>query len=402
MTRVSLQSLACSPGNVLQLIDVGGPGGAQQVFVDLSSQLDSVQWRVTAAVPASGWLHDQLKSNGVDTVIIPISRGPFDWRYLANLARVVRRRKIDLIHAHLLGPTLYASIVGLLLRVPVVATFHGQVDISPGERFRRTKFAIINSACRRVIFVSDALRRFFLTSTPLRADIAEVIHNGIDFGSADTAAARSLRNELGIDSDALLIGAVGNVRPPKAYDVLLRVAARLATVSPRYRFVVVGAADDTALDARLKQTRDEMGLQDVVHFIGFRSDVPGLMKQFDAYLMTSSLEGLSLSTIQALAAGVPTVATRCGGPEEIIAHERTGLLAEVGDDQALADAIRQLTADPARAAAVAAAGSRDVRARFGMGRMVAAHERLYGEVVADTHSGSHSPAATRLPSVSRS
>jgi len=369
--------------SVLHLIDQGGPGGAQTVFVDLATRMDRSRWRPIAAVPGAGWVADALTARGIQPVVTPIRHGPFDPRYLLQLISMIRRERVDLVHAHLLGPSVYGGLAGIACGVPVISTFHGHVDVAPDERFRGLKFRIIGRAAGAVVFVSERLRQFFLSVTPLDPGCTAVIHNGVDLSAFRPDAARPFRREMGVGSDEFLVGAVGHIRPPKAYDVFIRAAAQLRRVSASFRFVIVGLPEGTLL-SDLTRLRDELGLRDAVTFAGFREDIQRVMAALDVYVISSSTEGFSLSAVQAMACGVPVVATRCGGPEEIVTDGATGLLVEVADPGAIARAVAALWEAPDLRRRLALSGQGSVRQRFSQERMIGAYDELYGRCIQDS------------------
>ena len=375
--------------NVLHLIDTGGPGGAETIYLNVVDGLDRERWRSVAAVPWREWLSAELEQRDIEPRLLTTS-GSFDVRYLRRLHELVRRERIDLIHTHLLTSSVYASAVARLARIPVVCTFHGQVDLSAAGRFAAVKFRIVNRRRNRVVFVSESLRRALLATAPLAGSNSRVIYNGIDVARFHTGRDDSLRAELGIGPEALLIGAVGNIRPAKSYRVLLRAMSLLNARGQSSHLVIAGDAQGSLYE-ELLALRHELGLESSVHFVGFRSDIPRLMQNFDLYVLSSSSEGFSLSTVQALASGLPVVATRCGGPEEIISANETGVLVPPDSPGALADALGELLRDPARRGRLAQAGRRSVLERFSLESMVREYSALYEECLG------MSPAAAPLP-----
>lgn len=333
------------PITVMHLISTSGPGGAETACVNLIRGLDPARWRGIVVLPEKGWLYDQVQRAGGQPIVL--ARGSrFDLpSYFVALARLVRKHKVGLIHGHLFGPSYCASLLGLLMKLPVVGTLHGQVDLHPEERFKRIEFGLLNRGASRVVFVSESLRRFFLGTGLLRIEITAVIPNGVDAERFSRAPDRSLRAAFGASDDDFLVGAVGNVRPAKGYDVLLRAAALLIARSANYRFVVVGEADSD-LGLRLLSLREELGLVDCVSFPGYLTDVTTALNAFDLYAITSRSEGFSISTVEAMAAGLPVVATRCGGPEEIVDDGVSGILVDNGSPEAVAAAIESLRVNP--------------------------------------------------------
>ena len=364
---------------ILHIIDLVGPGGAQSVYLDLASRLDPAQWMSVAAVPGEGWLHQALADRSVATRIAPIRKTTFDWRYLHRVASLIRSERIDLVQAHLLGSGVYGVLAGVLTSVPVVVTFHGQVDIAPNERFRRAKFAILNRA-RRVVLVSNALRTYFLSTTRIRPERTAVIENGIDAPCFHPGGDRHYRGEWGMKAGDFLVGAIGHIRPAKDYETLLRAARILCDEQPGYRFVIVGGVDNQAYYDRLCGLQRELGLERAVTFTGAINDAAAVLPAFDVYALTSSAEGFSLSTVQAQASGVPVVVTKCGGPEEIVEDQVSGLLADVSSPASVAAAIARLRADAQLRARLVQQGLR-LASRFSIDRTIDQYASLYAQCV---------------------
>jgi glycosyltransferase involved in cell wall biosynthesis len=364
---------------VLHLIDSWGAGGAETVFADLATGLDPARVHSLAAVPRpTGWLHDELVRRGVEPAILP-SGGAFDLRHLARVVALIRRERVDLVQAHTFGTTVYAGTAGFLCRVPVVATFHGFVDLARDDARRAIKLRALAAGTRRVVCVSQSLRRALLEESPLRPEEVAVIFNGVDVTRFRPGRNEAIRRELGVADDELLIGAVGNVRRPKGYEILLEAAALLAREGIRCRIVVAGIARGP-LFAELEERHAALGLGSMVRFIGFRDDVDDFYRALDIYLLTSHSEGFSLSTVQALASGLPVVATRCGGPEEIVTDGVDGVLTAAGSPREIAAAISALANDPARRGRLAGAARVAAESRFSTEAMLGAYEELYEEL----------------------
>jgi glycosyltransferase involved in cell wall biosynthesis len=361
--------------NILHVIDTCGPGGAETVFLELAKGLDASRWRSFVAIPGTGWVYDTLVAHGFDPIITPLQRA-FDVRYLVALCGAVRRHRIDLIQTHLFGAGVYGALAGLLCGVPVISTFHGRPDLSENGKYRAAKFGIMRRGVTKVVFVSESLRQFFLSAGDLKADRTTVISDGIDVSVFAPRRDTSLRRELGVGDGEVLVGAVGNLRPAKSYDVLLRAAALLHRQALPYRFVVVGDAQGP-LYQDLLALRDQLGLGSMVTFTGFKSGVHDVMNNLDLYASTSSSEGFSLSVVQAMACGVPVVATKSGGPEEIITHDVDGLLVDTDSPEQVAQALQRLGTEPATRGRFTQAGRKAVETRFTLTHMVHSYEHLY-------------------------
>lgn len=365
--------------NVLHLINTGGPGGAETVYVELVRRLDPRRWGAVAVAPNREWMFDRLVEMGQEPVLLR-SHARFDHRYMGGLWRLIRERNVRLIHSHFFGPSVTASILGLACNVPAVSTIHGEGDMAAQESFRALKLGLLRRGADRVVFVSEALRRSFLARGELDPRQTEVIPNGIgpEFFISQQPA---LRQEFGAGPEDFLVGAVGNLRWAKGYDVLLRAFSILRQRSPAYRLVIVGQAEGE-LYHELLALRDELGLAGHVVFTGFRDDVPAILAALDVYAMSSRSEGFSLSTVQAMAGGLPIVATRCGGPETILRDGVTGLFTEPESPAGLADAISFVREHREEGARLGAQARRVARERYSVQEQVRRYEELYEACIA--------------------
>jgi glycosyltransferase involved in cell wall biosynthesis len=372
---------------ILHMIETGGTGGAETVYLNLVRGL--TRWRHVTVLPKREWMYDQLTDFGMQPILLA-DRRVFDVVYFARMTALIKRRGVDLIHAHLFGSAVRAALLARVCGIPAIATLHGGIDLGARERFRRLKVEIVNRGLKQIVFVSEPLRRSLLESVPLRPDLATVIPNGIDASRFSSSDGHSFRAEFGIAPDEFVVGTVGTPgRSAKGLDVLLDVAALLKTRSPGIRFVIVGDLD-LGRGTELLSQRAARGLTDDVIITGFRSDVPRALAAFDVYALTSRSEGFSLALIEAMASGLPVVATRCGGPEQIVTDGVTGLLVENGSVEAIATAIERLRSSAAERQRLGAGGRDAVKQRFSLDKQLRSYERLYEQCLANG-AGSSTP-----------
>lgn len=364
---------------ILHIIDTTGPGGAETVFIDLATNLPPDQYHSVVVIRGRGWVYEELCRRGVTPILLE-AKGSFNWRYLKALTSLIRRERVDLIQSHLLGSNVYSALAGLITRKPVVATFHGAVDIGERERLPGLKFGAINLGASSIVAVSDSLRENIVNRTPLRSHKTSVIYNGINTADFNRPPADALRRQMGWHADDMIIGSLGNIRPAKAYDVLLRAAALLKDRTPRFRFVIAGQGKGGLYEDLLK-LKAELGLDDTVHFLGFNDNPAEFLSNLDLFLLSSSSEGFSIATIQAMAAGLPVIATRSGGPEEIITHAETGWLVPVGNPEAITQAIETLSADRDLRTTMARKGQQHARLTFDIHAMLSAYQRIYESLI---------------------
>jgi glycosyltransferase involved in cell wall biosynthesis len=380
------------PRTVLHLIETSGIGGAERVLVDISRNVDRDLWRAVVVVPWSGWLLDRLTEAGVEAIEVR-QRGPLDLAYLWRVAGIARRVKADILHSHLFGSAVRAGILSPALRIPAVATIHGEDDFRPTERWSSVKLPIIRRGVRDIVFVSEPLRRSCLQLMRLPEEMTSVINNGVDASEFSPGKTSSLRSQLGIRPNAFVVGCVGRLQPIKGVETFLAAAALLRASSPDYHFVIIGSGTD-AYTGQLVALRNSLGLADDVVFTGARDDVSDAMTAFDVYALTSRSEGFSLSTIEAMASGRPVVATRCGGPEQILHDGATGLLVENGSAEAVAGAIERLRRNPTERARIGRAAREAVLRRYTVDAQVRAYQDLYDRALMPRHQARQEPRAS--------
>jgi glycosyltransferase involved in cell wall biosynthesis len=202
-----------------------------------------------------------------------------------------------------------------------------------------------------------------------------VIHNGIDPGrQPDEGERMRARKTLGFGADAFLVGSVARLDPVKDLKTLIAAYARLHTHPGHAALVLVGDGEERAA---LEACARDLGVAGGVHFVGYRADIRHLLAAFDVYVNSSVSEGVSLTILEAMATGLPVVATRVGGTPEVVLHGNTGLLVEPRDPAALATAIDELGRDRDRGRALGAAGRVRVDTFFTIDRMVSDYARVY-------------------------
>lgn len=364
---------------ILHCIDTTGPGGAETMFIELAERFSRAPFESVAMIRGKGWVNDQLLSRNID-VVEADSKGSFNFRFLRALVREMRSRSIDLIHAHLLGANVYCAIAGRLTGVPVISTFHGSMDISAIEKMARFKLLIVRT-CSTTVAVSEGLRDQIAGRMGVQAELVRLIQNGVDCSHFRDAEPLGLRKQFRLGPDAFLFGSLGNIRPAKAYDVGLRTLQRLRSEGINAHWVVAGQGrPGDQLLGELQTLARTLGVAPYVQFLGFVNTPERFLADLDVLLLCSTSEGHPLALVQAMAAEVPVVATRCG-VEGMLGNGLRGGLAEVGDAEGLAAAVRTAlyrspqVLDRARAAREFARSTFDTRAIFNE------YEALYRELL---------------------
>ena len=360
------------PTTVLHLSSSSGPGGAEMVAAGVAAGLDPAHYRSVVCLFRDGWLRERCEHLGLETHVLHMN-GMLDLAWLRRFKRLLRDRRVALIHAHEFGANTWGTMAGRLAGRPVVTTVHGRSYYAASGR-RRLAYRVVSRASLMVA-VSEDVKRFVVGATGVSEERVRVVHNGIEVQpSVSPEARRRAREELGLTATHPIVTLVGSLYEVKGHRYLLEAVPRILKVHPSAVFLIAGRGDcETALRA---QARD-LGIEARARFLGLRQDVPVLLDLCDVFVQPSLSEGLSIAILEAMAAGKPVVTTRVGGNPELVVEGETGLLVEPANAPALADAVIRVLADPAAARRLGQSGLERVRSRFSMTRMVREYEAIY-------------------------
>lgn len=292
-----------------------------------------------------------------------------------ELARELRGRGVDLVHCADLRAAPVGALAGRLARRPVLCHVRNRyATVSPADR---QWFWAVN----RFAFVSQATWSDFGYRVPARRGI--VVYDGIALPPlGDRASARAaVRSEFGVPPEAPLIGMVARMEPQKDYETLAGAAARLRAAHPEARFMIVGGISGLEEYRRhfavVQDWLDAHGVRDRFIFTGYRADVEHLMLAMDVFVLSTHNEGLPLVILEAMAAGLPVVASDVDGVPEAIEHGATGLLAPPRRPERLAAEIHKLLEDPSLRRAIGERARDAVASRFTVEGFGAAMRAVY-------------------------
>lgn len=348
---------------IAHLVIGGDVAGGQMVALQLARAARARGDRVVFISPTRGPFTDLVKREGMEVYVVDVSR-TFRVAGLARLIRLLRRVDADVLHTHTaLAANVLSRVGGRLAGVSVVSHLHIENHFRPNRVARAMHVSLDNATAhlaRRVIAVSESTARS-LVEQGYPQNLVDVVHNGIDLARHSGGGA-GLRVELGIADDAPLVLEVGRLCVVKGQRELIDAAAQLDGLH------VVLAGDDLeqggAYRAMLERVAAGHGIADRVHFLGYRGDVDALLAQADVVALPSWIEGLPLVVLEAMAHAKPVLATPVGGTAELVDDGVTGVLVPARDPARLAEALRELVADPDRAHRLGAAGRARVQREF--------------------------------------
>lgn len=362
--------------NILFIIESSETGGAENLFLELVLRIDRSRFNPHVALLYEGWLSERFRENGIDPHMIPTGKGGFDIRMLNGIRLLIKKNSIDLVHSHLFTTNVYASVCGALASIPVISTFHGTMDVDMADPLKKLKWAVVNRFSTRIVFVSRYLLEYFASRKLARASKSLVIHNGIDVERFCNCATKiDARRNLGLPIDSFIVGCVGDLRPAKDYETALRATSQLKERIPSIKLVIAGSK--TALLNDLLALSRALGIDKDVYFLGFRPDIENVLPAFDVYLSSSITEGFSLTVVEAMAAGIPVISTRSGGPEEIINNGQNGLLISTEQPTEIVRAVECINRNSVFAVMLSEAGRRSAEENFSIKNMVTKYQSIY-------------------------
>ncbi len=352
---------------------------------------------VVCCIQDRGELADEVEALGIPVVSLGLmQRGGHDRRVVPALRQLMRDHRIDLVHTHLYHANLYGRLATRRENLPVIASVH--------NTYHRTKWhrRLLNRLLARRTYAVTAgsaeVERDLLTIDRIPRDKVVRLPNCIDLDRVETGlTASEAKRQLGFQESDIVIGTVGRVEEQKGHTYLLEAFAQVRQQpgGDALRLLIVG---DGRMLPRLHETAATLGLEEVCRFPGQLAKLADVYRAVDLFAMPSLWEGLSLAMLEAMAAGLPVIATDVGGAREVLGDNQCGRLVPPRDATALARAITDLLGHPDERARVAAAGRDRVRSTYSAVTLAARLSSMYLAALGPAISTLHDKTPTSLPS----
>lgn len=357
---------------ILHLSSTSGPGGAEMIFSHLAASLDRSRFRSIVCLFRPGWLKDRCEELGIATHVVRIN-GMFDWRWVRDCLKLIRRENVALIHTHEFTANTYGTLVARLAGIPSVATVHGKSYYA--EQLKRRLAYRLVSRVAHMIAVSHDLKRYLVRSVGIQGNRVSVIYNGIKVEDHPAPiVVTDCRRELELGQNEQVVGMVGSLYPVKGHEYLLESIPHVVRQCPRTTFLIIGRGE---LEVSLKEKVKRLGLERHVRFLGLRRDVAKLLALMDIFVLPSLSEGLSIALLEAMAAGLPVVATNVGGNPELVVDGTTGYLVPPQKPEELAARLISLLSNKAHAQQLGQNGRKRVYEYFSLQHMITQYQELY-------------------------
>ncbi len=353
-------------------------GGLERVITILTTRMDKNLFSVgSLCLKYVGEFGEYLRKNGYTVETFPQNPNRFDIRDPWRLSRYLKKRNVDVVHAHS-GAFFMSVAAARLAGIPAVFyTDHGRPQIEGTKRV--IEEAVTARFVDRVVAVSKELKQHLITKTHFPAGKIDVIVNGID---TDVFRPRPKPQELLVEfrlpEKAKIVGSTGRFSREKGYHVLIDSFRQVIDRIPYTFLLLVG---DGPQRKDLEKQSEATGCKNRIIFTGVRNDIPELLNIFDIFVLPSIYEGTSMSLLEAMASAKPPVATRVGGNLSIINHQESGLLVPSENPAALAEAIIELLSDAGKRAAFGKAAEKKIKTEYSQENMVRKYSELYLSVL---------------------
>jgi glycosyltransferase involved in cell wall biosynthesis len=379
---------------VLNVVPTLMCGGTENQFMTLARQLDRTRFDVEfACLRRWGGFVDELIERRIPLTEYSVStfRSVSAVRQQARLARHIRRRDVQIVHAYNFYGNVFAIPPARLVAPVTIASIRDRAPYLTTMQKRVQRYACQFADC--ILVNADAVKDWLIDDGYDSSKIS-VIRNGVDLARFDNPPAPvALRRQLRVADDTPLVGVISRLTRLKGLEHFLEAAAMIQARVPNVRFLVVGETSpmDQGYLGDLQRYAERCGVAPYVSFTGLRTDVPAVLASLTVSVMPSLNEALSNVVLESMASGAPTVATAVGGTPEAVVDGVTGLLVPPAESSAIADAVVRLLTDAPLAQQLGRAGRAHIADHFSVRRMVRSTEDLYTELL-------ERKARRRLPS----
>jgi sugar transferase (PEP-CTERM/EpsH1 system associated) len=359
-----------SSQRILHLITELNTGGAQKALARLLSHLDCRRFAPSVACLYNGdeTVAREIRSMGVGVADLRMT-AKYRWDAFWRLYRLLRRERPTILHTWMFHANVPGRLLGRLAGVPIVIS--SERTMGQESHWRYALDRLTHPLADQIICVSEQVADFVVQRVGVPREKTVVIPNGVELEDFnDLPTSEEARSVLDLPPDKALVGTVTRLNEVKRVDVLLEASARLEGAHT----VIVGDGPERT---RLEAMAHRLGLAPRVHFVGQQLDVRPWLAALDVFLLPSDWEGMSNALLEAMAAGLPVVATAVGGTPEVVVEGATGFLVPPGDPAALAEVTTRLLGDSDLRSAMGEAGRARAERHFSIAETVRRTEELY-------------------------
>lgn len=365
---------------VAHFIDTHNLGGAEVIVIEICKRLSNYGFKPAIFHFGNPWLDEKCKSFNIPSFLVPgkkyyktIKSIPLFYTFFY---RFLKQQKIDILHSHLVDPIIGSCVPAFLTKTSHIGTLHDTHTIEE----RKLKIVLLQAAAMlgtRLITVSDSMEQFFQNISKFPRGNFRKIRNGVDLDKFTCAKNKQLRSELKLDYNDIVLICVGRLAQIKGHEILIQAFSNIKSHFP-VKLLIVGDGPELQ---KIKTLIAKMEMGNNIKLLGERDDVPELLGLSDCFVLSSHSEGLSCSIIEAMAAGLPVLATNVGGNSELIKNNESGYLIPPNDPLAYADKLQGIIDDENKRRAFGEKSLEIAKIKFSIDKTVNDYVRLYNEVV---------------------
>ncbi len=315
--------------NILHTIETRGPGGAEILVLNIAKYLASRNCRNFGCFIKDGWIKDEFSQNHFKIFFHPLNTAIDIW-FVFKLIRFIKQNRINLIHAHEFTMSFYASIISLITGIGAICTFHGKNYHS--DKFRRRLIMTFIANASKIVAVSQDVKSLICNKAYVDDKKIVVIENGIIIPEESNEG--SLKKELNLSDDCILIGSIGRLHKVKGHSYLVKAAVELVKKFNNIYFIIAG---DGPEKESLKNEITESGLDKKFLLLGTRNDINNILSSIDIFVLPSLSEGTSLALLEAMSHGLPIIATKVGNNANLLRNKNSGILIKPQSSVEIAD-----------------------------------------------------------------
>ncbi len=373
------QSMYINKTRVLFVLIGLGSGGSEKVVLDLVSDLDKDKFEVYVCAFEGGEFEEEFSKSCVGVFLIN-KRSGYDIFAMYQIFKIIKKYKIDVINAHHFSPLFFSFLGSKILSnkklyytehsTPIIRTIHNSKY--------KIIFKLMKNRIDHIISVSNEINDLFVEKFNIKNGL--VILNSVDIHKFNKQEHTLKREHFGFNDEHFIVGNVANFRSVKNHVCLIKAFSSIAGKYPQLRLLLVGSGysgwtDDT--EQEMFELVKSLGLENIVVFAGYQSDIPAILGMMDLFCLPSLSEGLPVSLLEAMAANLPVIGSNVSGIKEVIKNNSNGLLFSVESPEELASLIKRAIDSPELRLTLAESAFNYVRENHDYDQWILKHESLF-------------------------
>ncbi|MDH3258792.1 MAG: glycosyltransferase, partial [Deltaproteobacteria bacterium] len=358
-------------------------GGAEEHLRTVLQNIDMDSFCPTVCcIREKGQIGEEIETLGIEVLSLKRMSKSVDFRIVMDIGKIIRQRKIHLVHSHLYHANMYGRVAAFFAGISSVTTEHN-VYLKKYKMHRRIVNWLLAKRTERIIAVSEMVKNYVIARDWIGSRKVEVIHNGIDLSRFSSRLSKTIaREKLGIPTDCFLLGIVGRLSEQKGHIHLIHAMPAVKESIAEVRLLIVGPGP---LEASLRKEVESLALGETVLFLGSRRDIPDILAALDVFVMPSLWEGLPVALLEAMSFSLPAVVSEVGGVAEIIENGENGFMVPPRDGTVLSRTIMELYKNDCLRRHLGKNARKTVAERFNAVTMTKRMESIYHSAIKHEH-----------------